>query len=235
MWWLQGVWGVAEMGCPFIIAAAPFGRKNTEARLERFQTFALFVSNILSSMPTLAVTDRRIAKTRLALRDAMLFLLPERGWDALTIQEICDQADVGRSTFYGHYSSKDALLIESLNDLREMLDATVADSAVPRQPLACLTGLLAHVVEHRRVFASVVGRRSGHGIERRFRDMVFQLIERDLLRWHPPGLQHQMLARYIAGGVVDLMAWWVEAPDAVAVEEVDQFAQALVRTALQSP
>ena len=189
----------------------------------------------VAPMPIPAVTDRRIARTRLALRDAMLFLLPERGWDALTIQEICDQANVGRSTFYGHFSSKDALLAQSLNDLRDALNAAVADSAAPRQPLACLAGLLAHMVEQRRVFTSVIGRRSGHGIERRFRDMVFQLVEHDLGRWQPPGAQRQMLARYIAGGVVDLMAWWVDAPEAPAVEALEQFVQELVRTALPAP
>ncbi|MEY2873083.1 MAG: hypothetical protein RLZZ373_454 [Pseudomonadota bacterium] len=186
-------------------------------------------------MPAKPATDRRIARTRLALRDAMLSLLPERGWDELSIQEICDQANVGRSTFYIHYRGKDDLLIESLNDLRDALSAAVPDSPTTQQPLAFMNGLLAHMVEQRRIFKTVIGRRSGHGIERRFREMVFQLIEQDLVSFNMPNVQHQMVARCIAGGIVDLMAWWVDAPDAPGVEVLEQLVQKLAQVTLHVP
>jgi AcrR family transcriptional regulator len=184
-------------------------------------------------MPVKPAIDRRVAKTRLALRDAMLHLLPERGWDELNIQDICAQANVGRSTFYMHYRGKDDLLVESMNDLRDALSAALAQEPSKHQPLACLSGLLAHMVENRRIFKTVIGRRSSHGVERRFREMVFQLIERDITRWKLPGVEHQMVARYIAGGVVDLMAWWVDAPEAPAVDALEQLMQELASAALQ--
>lgn len=75
--------------------------------------------------------DRRILKTKTALRDAMLALMAPRGWDEMTIQEICDKANVGRSTFYLHYQSKDDLLLEGMNDLRDTISAqTVETEAV---------------------------------------------------------------------------------------------------------
>lgn len=185
--------------------------------------------------PATPAIDRRIAKTRLALRDAMLHLLPERGWDELNIQEICEQANVGRSTFYIHYRSKDDLLAESLNDLRDALCAGAPEHADPRQPLAFMPGLLVHMVENRRVFKAVVGRRSGQGVERRFRETVFQLVERDIGKHKLPPVQHQMLARYIAGGVVDLMAWWAEVPDAPSESVLAQLIQELASAALRAP
>jgi AcrR family transcriptional regulator len=186
-------------------------------------------------MPTKPVIDRRIAKTRLALRDALLSLLAQRGWDELNIQEICDQANVGRSTFYIHYRGKEDLLAEGLNDLRDALKATKPDDAVAHPPLAFMPGLLVHMVEQRQIFKSVIGRRSGHGIERRFRDMVFQLIEHDLARLSLPSLQHQMLARYTAGGVVDIMAWWVDAPEAPKVDVLERLLKEFARAALHAP
>lgn len=185
-------------------------------------------------MPATPAIDRRIAKTRLALRDAMMRLLPERGWDELNIQEICAQANVGRSTFYIHYRSKDDLLAESLNDLRDALCRGAPDPADPRQPLAFLPGLLAHMVENRRVFKAVAGRRSGQGVERRFRETVFQLVERDIGKHRLPPVQHQMLARYIAGGVVDLMAWWADVPDAPAENVLTQLMQEMAGAALRA-
>lgn len=186
-------------------------------------------------MPAKPVTDRRIAKTRLALRDALLSLLAERGWDELNIQEICDQANVGRSTFYIHYRGKEDLLAESLNDLRDALRATKPDKAAAQPPLAFMPGLLAHMVEQRQIFKTVMGRRSGHGIERRFRDMVFQLIEHDLTRLNLPSLQHQMLARYTAGGLVDIMAWWVDAPVAPKVDVLERLLKEFALAALHAP
>ena len=186
-------------------------------------------------MPATPVTDRRIARTRLALRDAMLHLLPERGWDELNIQQICEQANVGRSTFYIHYRSKDDLLAESLNDLRDALSAATPHHPGPQQPLGFMPGLMAHMTEHRRVFKAVVGRRSGHGIERRFRETVFQLVESGIAKQKPLDVKSRMVARYIAGGVVDLMAWWVDAPGAPAVDELEKLMQALACSALDVP
>jgi AcrR family transcriptional regulator len=181
-------------------------------------------------MPKPPMMDRRVAKTRFALRDAMLALLPKQSWDDLSIQDICNQANVGRSTFYIHYHSKDELLSENLNDLRDSLSAAASPSAA--QTLGSLHGLLAHMVQQKQVFKSVVGRRSGQAIERRFREMVCQLMERDLIPIKMPLQQRQMLARYLAGGIVDLMAWWVDNPKAPSVDALEQLIQELAAAAL---
>ncbi len=54
--------------------------------------------------------DRRVARTRRALRDALAALLHEKPYDAIGVQDILDRADVGRSTFYTHFRDKDELL-----------------------------------------------------------------------------------------------------------------------------
>lgn len=56
--------------------------------------------------------DRRITKTRKAIYHAFLHLLNQKDYDIITVQEIIDRADVGRSTFYSHYESKELLLDE---------------------------------------------------------------------------------------------------------------------------
>ena len=54
--------------------------------------------------------DRRISKTKKAIYQAFLQLLNDKGYEATTVQDIIDLADVGRSTFYCHYESKELLL-----------------------------------------------------------------------------------------------------------------------------
>ncbi len=180
------------------------------------------------------MTDRRIAKTRLALRDAMLALMPERGWDELNVQDICDRANVGRSTFYLHYQGKEDLLAESLNDLRLALGASAPADSGAHQPMGFMSGLLAHMVENRRIFKSVVGRRSGHVVERRFRDMVVQLAEDDMAKRGAVGVRQAMLARSLSGALVDLMAWWVDSADGPSVDVLAQFMRELTDKLLQT-
>ena len=54
--------------------------------------------------------DRRISKTKKAIYQAFLQLLNDKDYEATTVQDIIDLADVGRSTFYCHYESKELLL-----------------------------------------------------------------------------------------------------------------------------
>ena len=65
-------------------------------------------------------TDRRIRRTKKALEKALITLTLDKGYDAITIQDITEQADIGYRTFFRHYADKDALL-------RDVLASTVAD------------------------------------------------------------------------------------------------------------
>ena len=60
--------------------------------------------------------DPRVVRTRQMLRDALVSLIAEKGFDALTVQDIADRATLNRATFYLHYQDKHELLINSLRD-----------------------------------------------------------------------------------------------------------------------
>ena len=61
--------------------------------------------------------DRRQKKTRNAIFSAFRTLLEKKRYDHITVQEIIDEADVGRSTFYAHFETKDLLLDAMCQDL----------------------------------------------------------------------------------------------------------------------
>ncbi|MBN9360756.1 MAG: TetR/AcrR family transcriptional regulator [Devosia sp.] len=67
--------------------------------------------------------DRRVRKTREALYSAFISLVVERGYDATSVQDIIDAADVGRTTFYAHFRSKEELLRVGFERLRDELSA----------------------------------------------------------------------------------------------------------------
>ena len=55
--------------------------------------------------------DRRIRRTQKSLHEALISLVLEKSYDSITVQEILDRADIGRSTFYAHFDGKDKLTV----------------------------------------------------------------------------------------------------------------------------
>lgn len=168
-------------------------------------------------------TDRRVQRTRRVLRDALLSLLPERGWDEISVQDLCERADIGRSTFYLHFRNKEELLASGLDDLRKALLAQAAGVGhAPPVTLAFARGLIDHVGEQRKVFRSIVGRRSGLVVQTRFREMVLQLVEEDIALRVAAGWERDAGARYIAGAFIELLAWWVDAGKARSSSDIEK-------------
>src|SRR3954469_24204144 len=65
--------------------------------------------------------DRRVQRTQRLLREALFELIPENGFESLSVQDIIDRANVGRATFYAHFDSKDDLLASGIDGLRTSL------------------------------------------------------------------------------------------------------------------
>ena len=70
--------------------------------------------------------DRRAARTRKALHLALLSLILRKGYEATTIQDIVDEANVGRSTFYDHYTGKEDLLRGGFRQIIQRIAALLA-------------------------------------------------------------------------------------------------------------
>jgi AcrR family transcriptional regulator len=168
-------------------------------------------------------TDRRINRTRLALRQAAVALLEERGWDEISVEDVCRLADVGRSTFYTHFQTKEELLASSLQGLKHTLQSAVG----PAGSLAFLRGLVEHVLEHRRLFRSVVGRRSSHVVQQRFRGMVAELVKDDFARLAKSGWRRDAAASFVSGGLVEALGWWLDAKNPPSSDEVESYLRAM--------
>ncbi len=69
--------------------------------------------------------DRRVRRTRESLHKALISLALEKHYDSITVQEVLDRADVGRSTFYTHFQSMEELLISGTQEVRRALNAAL--------------------------------------------------------------------------------------------------------------
>src|SRR5579864_6444923 len=75
--------------------------------------------------------DRRVARTRATLHQALITLILKKGYEAITVEDICEHANVGRSTFYAHYKSKEELHLSGMNHLRRQIVDQQRDAGAP--------------------------------------------------------------------------------------------------------
>jgi len=119
--------------------------------------------------------DRRVQKTRKLLQDALIELVAEEGYEAVSIREILEKANVGRSTFYAHFQDKDQLLHSILDRLDELFEehkerlsgATKSGGTAARRNLPIglspTLSLFQFVKQNHRFFKAMLGNR-GYGI-----------------------------------------------------------------------
>jgi len=119
--------------------------------------------------------DRRVYKTRKLLQDALIELVAEKSYESISIREILDRANVGRSTFYAHFQDKEQLLhsiLDRLDDLfvqheKQFLDAKKnfdnADMMNLTQKISPTLSLFQFVGQNHRFFKPMLGNR-GYGI-----------------------------------------------------------------------
>ncbi len=102
--------------------------------------------------------DRRIQKTLSSLQDAFFELVLTYSYDEIKVSDIIKKANVGRSTFYQHYKSKDDILVTSMQGLLKVL----AESIEPEDRRDDLLELMEHFWQNRqfapRVFAGTARR-----------------------------------------------------------------------------
>lgn len=154
-------------------------------------------------------SDRRVQRTRRALRAALVELILERGWDAVRIQDVCDRADIGRSTFYSHFGDKEDLLIGGLDDLGRAL-RSLGSVRNGDPPFAFVRGVIDHAQEQRRLFRAVIGKRGGHLIHLRFRELLVKLFREELTALAPASPHLGATVAYVSGAFAELLTWWLE-------------------------
>lgn len=128
--------------------------------------------------------DRRVRRTRAQLHRALIELMLERDYARISVRDILDRADVGRSTFYTHFRDKDdLLLVSSIEYVRAAISAPLPpDPAAPPQTerLAPIHRLFVLAERHPDVYGALLGRSAGGVVLRATRGVVGRLLTEQL-------------------------------------------------------
>jgi AcrR family transcriptional regulator len=183
---------------------------------------------------TMASTpDRRVRRTRGALQRALIGLMTEKGYQAVTVQDIIDRADVGRSTFYTHYTDKDDLLRDNVAVLRSLVEQPVPiEPASRRRLLRFSLPLFRHVRAETRLARALFGDPAGGPVLRQIEQMLEDVVRAELAETFatdpPQRAPEEAVVRYVVGAYLALLKWWLDAEPDRSPEEVDRIFQTLV-------
>ena len=168
-----------------------------------------------------ATIDRRVARTRATLHHALLRLIVERGYDAISVQDICEAADVGRSTFYAHYTGKDDLKRSGLDHLKAALKGHGEGLGFTRALFDHGQGFVGH---YRALKSGMGATVSLEALETVVSEMVAEAL--------PPGrtrFERDLRVRFVAGALISVLTWWLDGGAVESPEVVDQLFHRLMQ------
>lgn len=160
-------------------------------------------------------TDRRVDRTRKLLQEALVSLVLEKGYEKVTVQNIIDRANVGRSTFYAHFQDMDDLLLSQFDGLREQFDQYLKNQPTPAANPSELTLLVFQHAERRRtLYKALIGERGGNVMLAHINEYFSELIKKHL-SLHLSGKNNEevpaeVLEHYIVSSFMALLTLWLD-------------------------
>jgi AcrR family transcriptional regulator len=167
--------------------------------------------------------DEQKERTRRAFVQAAISLIIERGYDAVTVTDIAEQAGYGRGTFYLHFENKEdvvwSILRRYFENLNMRIAASLDDASGPRQAYQSWLNMFENAGQLAQFFRLLDGS-TAQTLRRRQRDYLVELTGENLrLGLYPPldDLPPAFAARFLVGATIELLEWWViDRPDLTA-------------------
>ena len=190
-------------------------------RKDRSKLFRVYVTEQFVQIVHMNTQDRRITKTRKAIYQAFLHLLNQKDYEAITVQEIIDLADVGRSTFYSHYESKELLL----DELCQKLFHHLFERAEHLSPQDYLAHIFQHFKKNQDHVTSLLLSKNDYFIRQLRKELehdVYPMVADELIKAHPT-IPHSYLKHLVVSHFIETLSWWLKKGKSYSEQEVIQF------------
>jgi len=194
--------------------------------------------------------DRRIQRTRQALRNALLQLVKEKGYDSILVEEITQRANLGRATFYLHYKDKEDLLVDVFSEMAKERSRTLSgipfsawipedwgttDSVRENNPVPPPLLVFQHVAENSDIYRILLKSEKADRIVERIRKIITQSITEFMqakVESDPIPILFtvpmDLLAAYYSGAILSFVDWWLEQELSYSPEEMTRMFQHLI-------
>jgi AcrR family transcriptional regulator len=166
-------------------------------------------------------TDRRIVRTKVAIREALVCLIAEKGFDALSVSDITRRADINRGTFYLHYQDKFDLLeqteAEVIGDLEGIIlqanNLNFSDFNSVDKPLPVVVTLFEYLKDNAALMHAILGLKGGMAFQNRLRATVEENLKLGILAGMRADhflVQSEYLVSYAISAHFGVIQTWLE-------------------------
>ncbi len=159
--------------------------------------------------------DRRQKKTRQAIYKAFEELVEQEPYGSITVAQIIERANIGRSTFYAHFETKDKLLSDMCTEMFDHIFEGVNAHCITHRHLQALDmkGKLAHLLYHLRdAYGSICGKLLKEGepiFTTYFSTRLTQVFELEMPRI-PNGMPRELASQMLVSAFGQTVVWWFE-------------------------
>jgi AcrR family transcriptional regulator len=188
--------------------------------------------------PKTATMDRRVARTRKTLQHSLVALMLKKGYEAITVEDICTEANVGRSTFYAHFTGKDDLKRSGLEDhLRSMLlerqkQAKAQSGSARRESFGFALVVFEHAREHLDLYRALVSKGGVAMTLMMIRQILTDMVRRELAETakasSPDAPPREAVVQFVVGAFMSLLTWWLDGGARLPPHRIDAMFRSLV-------
>ncbi len=173
--------------------------------------------------------ERRRQQTRKLLIQAAIDLVLEKGYDAISIQDITDRADLGRGTFYIHFKDKEdavwSAIQELILEMEQQAHRQFGEHTPAQVEYYALLNIFRHSEKNRDLYRVVFGSKGSASLTGRVQDLLAKIFLSDIRDQRASTdsqreVPDEFLAQMMTGLVTRLVTWWLETPNDYSAEEM---------------
>ncbi len=184
------------------------------------------------------VVDRRVQRTRQLLQDAIVALIEEKGYEAVTVQDILDRANLGRSTFYAHFRDKEDLLLSGFEKVRSAFEKRHREILAHGGGVADIHWEMSiawfqHAQSSQRLYKALIGKQAGEVHVKHIHAYLSALLREHMGLPRPAGKGEVTLPEvavyWTVSSLLALTTWWLDHDFPYTAEQIDAIFKQLTR------
>jgi len=196
--------------------------------VSRSKSFQKYVTELLGLNVREVAMDRRQKKTRKAVFEAFTGLLEKKSYSNISVQEIIDAANIGRSTFYAHFETKDELLRALCTEIFEHVfsddlhkEDTHDFSSRKKDIIGEITHILYHLNDSRPYIRSILSCESGEMFMKYFKGYLAQLFSGELEK-RSSDVPREYMLHHMVCDFAETVRWWMN-HEQYSAEDISRF------------
>lgn len=167
----------------------------------------MFRKRVYTYMADKKTADRRVRKTIVAIRSALERLMQNEGLDQISVRQIADEADIGYTTFFRHYASKEEAILDLVDhEATILIDGTLPLVSEVDSRTACLS-LCNYINGRKAVWSALLN----GGAADRMKAAIVEHTNRHSADWPKTDywLDDPEAITLIVGLTMETIAWWL--------------------------